>query len=111
MAVAEYKGAPASNSDHVRVRLIRQLSGSPLAGSTIVSAAKSDQPLLHWEGGNQLIVEVRGASSYDVQTLDYGEPKYDETGKRRTVRVGVFAVQSLRNGRQLCAETVKWNGR
>lgn len=107
VAVAEYKGAPASNSDHVRVRLISQSSGSPLAGIPIVSATKSGRPLLRWESGNQLIVEVCGASSYEVQALQYGEPTYDENGKRRTIRVGVFAVHSLRNGRQLCAGTLE----
>jgi hypothetical protein len=92
MAVAEYKDAPASNSDHRRVRLVEINGTASPSGETVVSSENSDRAVLYWEGNDRLIVEVCGATSYEVKARHFREPTFNEKyacgGGRLAVIVG-----------------------
>ena len=103
-AIAEYKGAPASNSDHRRIRLIQSSARSPSTGQVVVSAANANRAVVHWENDDRLIVEVCGATSYEVQARHFRDPPFKEDGEENAIRVEVVSVKSDRNGRQLCAD-------
>jgi len=103
LAIAEYKGAPASNSDHRRVRLVQRNTGASTSGETVVSAANSDRAILYWENDDRLIVEVCGATSYEVKARQFREPSLKENGAENAIRIEAVAAGSIRNGRQLCA--------
>jgi hypothetical protein len=103
MAVAEYKDAPASNSDHRRVRLVEINGTASPSGETVVTSENSDRAVLYWEGNDHLIVEVCGATSYEVKARHFREPMFNENGAENAIRIEAAATGGIRNGRQLCA--------
>ena len=92
MAIAEYKGAPASNSDHRRVRLVALNGTAPPSGETVLSSANADRAVLNWDGNDILIVEICGATKYEVKARHFREPTFKANGDENAIRVEAVAL-------------------
>ncbi|WP_141395857.1 hypothetical protein [Sphingomonas spermidinifaciens] len=67
-----------------------------------MAATNADRATLHWEGNDGLIVQVCGATAYDVKARHSREPAFKHDGTENAIRVEAVAMTAVRNGRQLC---------
>jgi hypothetical protein len=99
VASFEYKSSGACCSDHVRMTMKNGSAGKLDKPVVVIEAANVRQPKVFWESSRIVVVELCGATEYDIKSRVYRGGDVDTDA----IRVEAITADDVeRNGKRYC---------
>ncbi len=99
VASFEYKGSAACCSDHLRMMMKNGKAGKLDEPVLAIEATNARRPKVFWESGRLIVVELCGATEYDIKSRIYRGGNIDEDALRIEAITGDDVE---RNGKHYC---------